>query len=77
MNDLYNMIFVTDPYKNKNNNNKPKKKKNEIKIIKKKLRIIDDKPEKININDINPVTDSAPNDVNNNLEINYLDWKNI
>ena len=26
------------------------------------------KPEKININDINPVTDWAPNDVNNNLD---------
>ena len=51
MNDLYNMIFKTDPFKVKKPSNlKHKNKKNDIKIIKKKLRIID-KPEIININE--------------------------
>lgn len=70
MNDLYNMIFKTDPYKTKEKNNnklKHKKKKNEVKIIKKKLRIVD-KPEIININDVNPVTDWAPQNLDAELE---------
>ena len=71
MNDLYNMIFKTDPFKVKKTSIlKQKNKNNDIKIIKKKLRIIDDKPEIININDVNPVTDTAPADLGAELERN-------